>query len=73
MAGRRTLAERLKYRSLNEAAGALGLSPRQLKRRMEQGLLRAPLQTESGRYLFTSADIEKAQRTLEEHPELKAL
>jgi DNA-binding transcriptional MerR regulator len=73
MAGRRTLAERLKYRSLSEAAESLGLSPRQLKRRMEQGLLRTPMQTESGRYLFTLSDIEKAQQTLKEHPELRSL
>jgi DNA-binding transcriptional MerR regulator len=70
MAGRRTLAERLHYRSLPEAATELGLSPRRLKRRMEQGILRTPRQTESGRYLFSEADIDRARETLEAHPEL---
>lgn len=74
MAGRRTLRERLNYLSLQEAADELGLSARQVKRRIKQGIFREPRRTaEDGRYLFTASDIKRYRELIEAHPELADL
>lgn len=71
MAGRRTLRERLQYRSLQETADALGLSARQVKRRINQGIFREPRRSaDDGRYLFTEQDIKRYRELLDAHPEL---
>lgn len=71
MAGRRTLRERLQYKSLQETADELGLSARQVKRRIKQGIFREPRRTsQDGRYLFSDGDIKRYKELLAEHPEL---
>ena len=72
MAGRRTLEERARYRSLAEASEALGLSPRQLKRRIAQGVVGAPHRAEGGRYLFTPEEVEEARATMESTQDVRS-
>lgn len=70
MPGRRTIEESLKYRSTAEAAAALGLSSRQLRLRIRQGLVKVRHRGTGGRLLFTQSDIEAARRTLRlPHPD----
>lgn len=60
----------MKYRSLPEAAADLGLTQRQLRRRIDQGIIERPMITDSGRYLWTQKDIDRARNVLNQHPEL---
>ena len=65
MPKRRTLAERAKYRSADEAAVALGMHPRSLKRRVREGNITAPAMFQSeGRYLFTDEELDRLRDEL---------
>lgn len=65
MPKRRTLAERARYRSADEAAVALNMHPRSLKRRVREGSLTPPGMFESeGRYLFTDEEVDRLRNEL---------